>query len=752
MDQHFILTQQFRDQNGHATVQTWTLSGNGQRRLWQHPLKIELWTSAPLSTSVQTDWKSLEGKTMYKAEFETYAAFREARDQARAQGIDCFESDVRPNESWMMEQGLTTFINVDEKDKWKPCEQTRMPTFKVLSFDIETLKNGQVASIAFYFVDGDKIEKWVAIQGTALEDSPERVSLSDEKKLLIHFVQIIQKNDPDLIIGWNVIGFDLFFLEARCRHYGIDFRLGRSQEVSRFFQLGQRQFIRIEGRVVLDGPDTLRSHFFNFESFKLESVAQELLGTGKLITEADGDKWTEIERQYYQSPEDLCRYNLVDAQLVWDIFVKTDLLGLITERSRISGMTFERINSSTGAFDYAFLPELHRYKIKARDVLSSEEAEGHKGIMGGLVLDPVAGIYQSISVYDFRSLYPSLIRTFHIDPLARARAQEGDIVLPNEVKFSRTDHILPAVIGRLLERRAIAQKAGQKEMSQAIKILMNSFYGVLGSLGCRFYDPYVAGSITATGQWVLTQTKEFLEKNKNFPVIYGDTDSLFVQMSGESKDILKRSQDLATELNLFWKSKIENEFKTESYLEIKFEKNFSSFICPQMRSGGAGAKKRYAGFKLEESGSESLEIVGLEYVRSDWTDLAKTFQFQLLSRALKGEDVEKYIQFFVEKIEENPLESFIYKKRLSKPLDEYDKTQPPHVKAALKYREKNLPVPRTIEYVVTLQGPWAYDLKPPHLDYQHYIEKQLKPLADAILSLFGKKFDDCVSGGQLSLF
>lgn len=752
MEHHFILTQQFRDLNGHATVQTWTLSESGQRKFWQHPVKPQLWTSTPLSSSIQTDWKSLDGKTMFKSEFETYSAFKEARDQARLQGVDCFESDVRLNESWMMEQGLTTTIKVDEKENWHSTEDSRNPHFKVLSFDIETLKNGQVASIAFYSVEKDKIEKWVAIQGTKLADSVNIVSLADEKKLLIHFIQSIQKLDPDLIIGWNVIGFDLFFLEARCRHHGIDFRLGRANEISRFFQLGQRQFIRIEGRVVLDGPDTLRSHFFNFESFKLESVSQELLGTGKLITEADGDKWTEIERQYYESPEDLCKYNLVDAQLVWDIFVKTDLLALIVERSRLSGMTMERINSSTGAFDYAFLPELHNYKIRARDVLSSEEAEGHKGIMGGLVLDPVAGIYQSISVYDFRSLYPSIIRTFHIDPLARARANEDDIVLPNDVKFSRTDHILPAVIGRLLDRRAVAQKAGQKEMSQAIKILMNSFYGVLGSLGCRFYDPYVAGSITATGQWVLTQTKDFLEQQKKFPVIYGDTDSLFVQMNTKSENILEESRNLALELNAFWKGKIDTEFQTESFLEIKFEKNFKSFICPQMRSGGAGAKKRYAGFKLEESGEINLEIVGLEYVRSDWTDLAKGFQYQLLSKVMKEEDVEKYIQHFVEKIEENDLDQFIYKKRLSKPLDEYDKTQPPHVKAALKYREKNLPVPRTIEYVMTLQGPWPYDLKPPHLDFQHYIDKQLKPLADAILSLLGKKFDDCVSGGQLSLF
>ena len=193
MEQHFILTQQFRDQNGRATVQTWTLSGNGQRRFWQHPLKIELWTSAPLSHSVQTDWKSLEGKTMFKAEFDTYAAFREARDQARIQGIDCFESDVRPNESWMMEQGLTTFINVDELERWNPCPQTHLPHFKVLSFDIETLKNGQVASIAFYFVEKDKENKWVAIQGTSLENSLERVSLSDEKKITASFCSINSK-------------------------------------------------------------------------------------------------------------------------------------------------------------------------------------------------------------------------------------------------------------------------------------------------------------------------------------------------------------------------------------------------------------------------------------------------------------------------------------------------------------------------------------------------------------------------------
>ncbi|GAB4009922.1 MAG: DNA polymerase II [Bdellovibrio sp.] len=750
MKQLFILSQNTRDIKNRAHITSWTIADDGERKYWEHEIAPTLYANKPFLNSQLSSFRAFDAGELFEQSFSTFEDWKKAKEEVKAKGIQCYESDVRANEAFMMDRGLSTFVQ-EQHGQWQPAQNVFTPCFRILSLDIETLKNGEVASIALSQSENGQRKKIVLIQGAKLESQDEIVVFSDEALMLRKFFEVVSLWDPDIIIGWNVIGFDLIFLEERARYHRIDFRLGRKGEISRFFKLGQRNFIRIEGRVVLDGPDTLRSHFFSFESFKLESVAQELLGRGKLITDTGADKWNEIERQYYHSPLDLCRYNLMDADLVIDIFEKAELLSLITERSRLSGMTFDRINSSTGAFDFAMLPHFHREGIRLRDVMSDEEAEGIRGLMGGLVLDPMAGLYRSISVFDFRSLYPSIIRTFHIDPWARKNATDSDIILPNGVKFSREHHFLPAIIEGLLEKRAVAQARGEKQMSQAIKILMNSFYGVLGSLGCRFYDPYVAGSITSTGQWVLTQSKKFLEEQEKHQVIYGDTDSLFVQLN-KTDNPIDYSKKLAKQLNDFWSKKLQDEFKIESFLEIKFEKNFSRFVIPQMRDGSGGAKKRYAGLKVLDDHQTELEIVGLEYVRSDWSEVAKRFQYQLLEKVFRDEDVEQFIKSFVDSIQKCPLSDFVYKKRLSKSLDEYDKTQPPHVKAALRYQERNLPVPRVIEYVMTIHGPWPYDLNPSQIDFDHYLEKQLGPLADSILVLIGKKFSECISGGQMSLF
>ena len=91
-----------------------------------------------------------------------------------------------------------------------------------------------------------------------------------------------------------------------------------------------QHFVLIAGRVVLDGIDTLRAATYNFASFALESVAQELLGRGKLIHDATHTdplyKAKEIRRQFREEKQTLAAYNLEDCQLVWDIFEHTDLI------------------------------------------------------------------------------------------------------------------------------------------------------------------------------------------------------------------------------------------------------------------------------------------------------------------------------------------------------------------------------------------------------------------------------------------
>lgn len=93
--------------------------------------------------------------------------------------------------------------------------------------------------------------------------------------------------------------------------------------------------------------------------------------------------------------------------------------------------------------------------------------------------------------------------------------------------FSREKHCLPAIVNQIWQGREAAKRQQNKPLSQALKIIMNAFYGVLGSSGCRFFDPRLASSITLRGHEIMRQTRELIEA-QGYQVIYGDTDSTFV--------------------------------------------------------------------------------------------------------------------------------------------------------------------------------------------------------------------------------
>ena len=300
-----------------------------------------------------------------------------------------------------------------------------------------------------------------------------------------------------------------------------------------------------------------------------------------------------------------------------------------------------------------------------------------------------------------------------------------------------------------MERRANAKKSGDKYLAQAVKILMNSFYGVMGSYGCRFYHHNLPTAITSTGHWLLLGSKEKLE-NDGYLVIYGDTDSLFVKLNQQGTISEKiNGEKIAEDLNSYWSEKISNDFGLHSFLELEYEKYYRKFIITPARGGETGAKKRYAGLLVKDN-KEVLEFVGMEFVRSDWTKLAKEFQVELYQRIFNGEDVTDWIKSIVGKVNEGVFDNkLIYQKRLRKNLEDYVKNIPPQVRAA-KMIDRNS---GSIQYIITKRGPVPIELKHEDIDYKHYIEKQLKPIADSVLVLLGKSFDSIIdTSNQLSFF
>ncbi|NWF89621.1 MAG: DNA polymerase II [Ignavibacteriaceae bacterium] len=761
----FILTSEWRDHNGRNVIVFHGISNeNGPVQIVIDQIKNVFFVGRdaqlpPLNLRFerkQVQLKSFSGREVDALYFYTNYDLRKAAELLQQSGITTYEADVDPIKRFLMERGINaqmkvTGESVQKKNltvyhnpKVEACQIN--PRFKVLSLDIETgTKQSQLYSIALHLTFDSQESKKVFLLSHESKNLPEYVEIcSSESDLIQKFVEWFKQADPDIIIGWHVVGFDLMYLESKANELGINFTLGRDDSaiLLRSRKAGS-YFAFIPGRIVIDGPTALRNSFYSFEDFRLETVAQELLGRGKLIT--SDDRPAEIDKYFEEDKAKLCEYNLNDAMLVSEIFAKTGLIDLLVKRSQISGLLLDQLGMMSAAFDHFYLPKIHRAELVApnvNDVILSEHAAG------GHVIDPIPGIYHDVIVLDFKSLYPSIIQSFKIDPVSRLFSHIDTITTPEGYKFSASKHFLPGFINELMKKRIEASKVGDKHLSQAIKILMNSFYGVMGSNGCRFYHPHLPSAITGTGKWLLLQSKDYLHK-QGYEVIYGDTDSLFVKLKpGEGETAKENGERIAAELNEYWKKRLKEEFGVTSFLELEFEKYYSRFVLTPLRSGEQGAKKRYAGL-LKVNGEDELEFVGMEFVRSDWTKLAKEFQVQLYMKVFNDEDVTDWIRNIVNKVNRGAFDDkLVYRKRLRKELDEYQKSSPPHVRAARMINKTS----GTVEYVITKRGPVPIELKHGDLDYQHYIDKQLKPIADSVLGLFGESFDSIYKSPQLDFF
>lgn len=753
----FILSGNSLDRGDHQVLKLYGQSDSGSFFVTINQFKNYFFVERKFTTSM----KNLDGTWVEKIECKTQAELKARKKEFEDTGLRTFEADIRPLERYLSDQGIYAQVKICGEAIIRDgllcftnptIEKSHYyPECKILSFDIETGKDGRLYSLAYSFRSKELKEDRCFMLGTG--NSNEDVHFcSQERAILESFAKVVKRLDPDIFTGWNVIGFDFLFLDKKAKELKYPLVLGRSERVLDMYQNARGEWtLSLEGRVIIDGPWALKTNFFTFESYKLNNVAKIVLGEGKDIDEDETfDKWDEIERRFRDDKLALARYNIKDAQLVLDIFEKTLLLDLLLNRSLISGLLLERVGGSTASFDHFYLPALHDYGYVAPNVA---DVEWMRQAKGGFVLNPEVGLHQNVLVMDFKSLYPTIIQSFFIDPISRAERAVEPISTPVGLTFSGTYHILPGKIGELLERRAEAKFKKNTNLSQAVKILMNSFYGVMGSSGCRFYHEDLPDAITGSGQWLLKTVISFLEE-KGYKVLYGDTDSLFVQL--KSIDSYESSgKALVKEVNTFLAEKLKTDFNVDSKLEIQYDKFFKKLILTSTRGVGEGAKKRYAGLRLIESSEgvrEEMVLTGMEYVRSDWSALARNFQYELIRRVFYGEDVRGFVEQTLKDLEAKKHDDdLVLSKRLSKPLEDYQKNVPPHAKAAKILFEKLGILKKRPQYVMTLRGAIPIELPHEDIDYDYYIERQLAPIADSILLLFGESFEG-IRSPQLSLF
>ncbi len=701
------------------------------------------------------------------------------RDVLSDQKIQVYELDIRPTDRYLMERFIAGSAQIhgghwasfSQSATWHSATDVQLtpgdyrPELRYLSVDIETSfprtdQPDRLFSIAFYAPEFSHV-LMITGQGGDNQEGDNYEAVADEPALLTRFLDLIAEYDPDVLIGWNFIQFDMAFLKRKFAEHNIPFALGRDGSLLDWRQSAQnpdRIFLHTPGRVILDGIECLRTATWQFDSFALDDVADQLLGEGKLLhgDERGGD----IERLFVEDKQALAAYNLKDCELVWRIFEHTDLFNFLVERSRMTGLLMDRMGGSVAAFEYMYLPRMHRAGWVAPNMGDGYSAEKSPG---GYVMDSQPGLFRHVLVLDFKSLYPSIIRTFCIDPVGLIA---GEGVSDSETVpgyfggvFHRQQHILPDLIRHLGELREEAKKHNNQPLSQAIKIIMASCYGVLGSEGCRFYDTRLSASITKRGHDIIQRTTAYIAE-QGYQVIYGDTDSVFVWVNREltDSDADALGQQLAADINRWLSSELNGEFGLKSYLELEYETHYRQFFMPSIRGAETGSKKRYAGINAKDS---RLVFKGLEAVRSDWTPLAREFQKELYRRVFCGEPWNQWLKDQVtELFDGGSDELLVYRKRLRRPLPHYQKSRPPHAKAAAvmdrwleaqrrpaKYQERG----GWISYVMTVNGPEPTEVRQSAIDYHHYLEKQLKPIADSIFQFTGHNFDQ-EAGQQHRLF
>jgi DNA polymerase-2 len=272
----------------------------------------------------------------------------------------------------------------------------------------------------------------------------------------------------------------------------------------------------------------------------------------------------------------------------------------------------------------------------------------------------------------------------------------------------------------------------------------------LGTPACRFASPDLANAITGFGREILMWSKSCFE-GEGFRVLYGDTDSLFVlsgrEEAAESRDVGIR---LADRLNRELDKHIRSTWRVESRLELRFETLFRRFFLPVVRHGSEGARKRYAGL-IEEGGKTEVVFTGMEAVRRDWTELAKQVQRELYLRLFQDQPVDGYLRETVRDLRAGRLDDLlVYRKALRKDPDSYVASTPPHVAAARKGIGSRGTV---VAYYVTVDGPEPAGERRAGIDYEHYVQKQVRAVAEPVLAALGLNFDRVTGDeSQLRLF
>jgi DNA polymerase I len=737
-----------------------------------------------------------EAKDFYKITLHNPARTPELRDKLKAGGIRTYEADILFKYRFMNDMGIgslrwlsldcepakTGTVSVDScvrvKDM-KPGKTEQDAPLRQMALDIECvpLRKGTVPEadkdpvviIALAFSTPFRERSSLVL---ATRPDGDILSFESEKEMLEEFVRILHDYDPDILTGYNIQDFDLPYILERMRRNKVPTVLGRCmQKRANLRKTMARQKTSIVGRAIVDSYELVKKDF-SLVRYNLDFVAQALLKQKK-----EGVKHSEIERLWSGNHDDYSRlvsYAKTDAQLAIDLVLKLNLTDKYIALSKVSGTLLQDVldGGETSRIENFLLREFNKRgfifpcKPEAGDVERREAAMG-KDLKGGFVLEPEKGIHSYVAVFDFKSMYPSIIRTYNVCPttILKGMEMDGAIESPLGTKFTPKEvrsGIVPGILESLMDRRQVVRRAmksvkdpGKRRLlnaeQYALKIMANAFYGHMGYARARIYDLDIANTITYTGRFTIQKTKDIIEKEMGYKVVYGDTDSVFVKVGEED---MEKIREMGERISKHVSGQL------PGVMELQFEKVFKRFLPL--------TKKRYMAWSFEpapDGWNERVEMKGIETVRRDWCGLVSETTRNVIEIILKKDDPKAALKYFKTVIDDLlkrkiDIDKLVITKSMTKQPKSYAGMQP-HIELVKKIQARNpgeAPgIGDRVGYVIVkgmgllskrAEDPAYVMEKGLELDSQYYIENQLLPPLERIFGALGFSKSELLGNGK----
>ncbi|MCJ7767167.1 DNA polymerase II [Candidatus Bathyarchaeota archaeon] len=669
-----------------------------------------------------------------------------AKELRKLEGAkDCLEDDIRHAMRYLIDDNIvpcgwheveateTDRIPNMKADKFylakatpKLVEKVEVPKLRILGF----------STICYSREGSPKPERNpVVIVSTATNCADQKQFIAEEdrkdKHILEQFMGYIQQFDPDIIVGYGVNSQHWSYLTERCKKSGLHLYVDRARTEP---HTSVYSHVSLAGRANLDLADYIE----DFQEIKVKTIENfaDFLGVMKIedrtiIEDIDiADYWDDRTKR-----ETLKKYSMDNTCCIMGI--TEAVLDFATQLSNLVGLPLDHVGTAAAGFlvEWFLIKQTH----KLGELVPKRIEQSYRPYAGGLVLQPTPGLHNNIAALDFKSMYPNLMITYNLSPDTYISPKDptpsGGVYEAPEVghKFRKEPpgfyiEALTYLIKVRSEIRAKMKRLAPTSLEyrvldsrqKAVKVITNASYGYAGWTGARWYVKPVAEAAAAYGRHTIQTAIQMAEK-AGLKVVYGDTDSIFLQNDNEKVE------------------ELEKEVLIELKLEIAPDKVYTRIFFTE-------AKKRYAG--LLQDGR--LDIVGMEVVRGDWATIAKTVQERVLEIILKEQSPKKaaeFVQQFIRDLRQKhvPYRDFIIWKTLTKPAEEYA-VNASHVEAAKMLRAKGweISIGDKIGYVVVTGSGRLYERVKPYMfasygevDLEYYVTKQVIPAAARILESFG---------------